>query len=72
MHMTMKMLFLRRIPSENGLGSDIISLSYVLRLWIELIKYINENAMKKFHWLEVFGKLTFLVEISKISKILKI
>ena len=38
MHETRKMLFLIMFPSRKRLGITIISLSYVLELWIELIK----------------------------------
>ena len=36
--LTMRILFLMRKPSTSVRRSDIIILSYVLRLWIELIK----------------------------------
>ena len=36
--LTMKNLFLMRKPSRSLRGSPIISLSYALKLWIELIK----------------------------------
>ena len=38
MHMTMNMLFQKRISSTSGLGSPIIILNNVLKIWIELIK----------------------------------
>ena len=44
-------------------------LDHVLKLWIELIKSRNDNAMEKFYRLWTFQKLIFLVEISKFSKI---
>ena len=47
----------------------MIVLDIVLKLWIELIKSRNDNAMEKFYC--GFKKLIFLVEISKISKILE-
>ena len=40
----------------------------VLKIWIELIKSTNDNAMEKFYRLRTFQKLIFLGEISKISK----
>ena len=40
----------------------------VLKIWIELIKLRNDNAMEKFYRLWTFPKLIFLVKISKISK----
>ena len=49
--------------------SDMIVLDNVLKIWIELIKSRNDNAMEKFYSLWTFQKLIFLVEISKFSKI---
>ena len=40
--------------SNNRLVITIISLSYVLKLWIELITLRNDNVTKKFYWVEVF------------------
>ena len=37
-HMTMKKLCWTRIPSTCGLGSDMIVLDNVWKLWIELIR----------------------------------
>ena len=48
--------------------SLIIVLDYVLRIWIELIKYRNDNAGEKFYLVQTFSKVQNLVEISKISK----
>ena len=44
MHMTMKKLFWIRISSISGLGSSIIVLDHILKLWIELIKSQNDDA----------------------------
>ena len=38
MHMTMEKLFWKRISWTSGLGSPIIVLDNVLKIWIELIK----------------------------------
>ena len=38
MHMTMEKLFGVRISSTSGLGSDMIVLDNVLKIWIELMK----------------------------------
>ena len=46
-------------------------LDHILKFWIELIKSRNDNAMEKFYRLWTFQKLIFLVEISKISKIVE-
>ena len=46
----------------------MIVLGNVLKIWIELMKSRNDNAMEKFYRLRTFQKLVFLVEISKISK----
>ena len=67
-HMPIKMLFQRRISSSSVLGSPIIVLDNVLKIWIELIIQRNDNAREKFYRFNAFEKLTFLVEISKISK----
>ena len=68
---TIKMLFWNMFASMHCLLITIISLSYVLKLWIELIKQRNHNSTNKFYWVEVFQNLEILVEISKNSKILK-
>ena len=47
----------------------MIVLDNVLKIWIELIKSRNDNAMEKFYRLWTFQKLIFLVKISKFSKI---
>ena len=46
----------------------MIVLDIVLKIWIELIKSRNDNAMEKFYRLWTFQKLMLLVEISKFSK----
>ena len=65
MHMTMKKLFGIKMSSTRGLGSPIIVLDNILKLWIELIKSRNDNAMEKFYRLWTFQKLIFLAEIWK-------
>ena len=50
----------------------MIILDCVLKLWMELIKYRNDNAGEKFYLVQTFSKVQNLVEISKISKKLKI
>ena len=54
--------------SNKCLVITIIVLDNVLRLWIELIKWINDNAGEKFYLMQTFSKVRNLVEISKISK----
>ena len=68
-HMTVKIIFLMNISSISLLGSPIIVIDIVLKIWIELIKWRNDNTMEKFYGLWTFQKSRFLVEISKISKI---
>ena len=46
---TMKMLFWRKLSSISSLESDMIVLDNVSKLWIELIKWRNDNAMEKFY-----------------------
>ena len=46
----------------------MIILDNVLKLWIELIKYRNDNAGEKLYLMQTFLKVQNLVEISKISK----
>ena len=41
----------------------------IFKIWMELIKSRNDNAMEKFYRLWTFRKLIFLVKISKISNI---
>ena len=55
-HMTMKLLFWMRIPSISLRGSDMIVLDNVLKIWIELIKLRNDNAMEKFYRVRVVFK----------------
>ena len=67
--LTLQKLFRMEISCTGARLSDMIVLDDVLKIWIELIKWRNGNAMKKFYRLRTFQKLIFLVEISKISKI---
>ena len=41
-HTAMNMLFFIRIPSISRLGSPIIIIDIVLKIWIELIKWRND------------------------------
>ena len=45
----------------------MMSLSYIMRLCLELIKCRNGNATEKFYWLEVFENVRFSKKISKFS-----
>ena len=65
---TMKMLFWRKLSSISSLESDMIILYHVLKLWIELIKYENDNATKKFYWLEVSQKFPMESNTKTIAK----
>ena len=49
MHMTMKNMFLMKIPSISHLGNPIIVLDNVFKIWIELIISRNDNATEKFY-----------------------
>ena len=49
MHVTMEMMFSKILSSKRFLGSPIIVLDNVLRIWIELIKLQNDNATEKFY-----------------------
>ena len=49
----------------------MIVLDNVLKIWIELIKSRNDDAIEKFYRLRTFQNLIFLVKISKFSKILR-
>ena len=49
MHMNMKMFFLMNIPLISRLGSPIIVLDRILKIWMELIKLRNENTREKFY-----------------------
>ena len=72
MHMTMKKLFSITLSSTSIIGSPIIVLDNVLKLWIELIKWRNDNAREKFYLMQTFSKARNFVEISKILKNLEI
>ena len=48
-HMTMKIMLLSRVPSTRRQGSAIIIVYIVLKFRLELIKYRNANATKKFY-----------------------
>ena len=47
--LTMKKLFLIRISSTSSLGSPMIVLDNVFKIWIELITSRNDNATEKFY-----------------------
>ena len=47
----------------------MIVLDNVSKIWTELMKSKNDDAMKKFYRLWTFQKLIFSVGISKMSKI---
>ena len=53
----MIMMFWIIIPSTSGLGSDMIVLDNVLKIWMELIKYRNDNAGEKFYMVQTFSKV---------------
>ena len=68
MRMAMKIMFSITFTNEQVPGNFIIVLDNISKLWMELIKSRNDNAMEKFYRLRTFQKLRFSVEISKISK----
>ena len=53
---TMKIMFEVDIPSKSWPGSPIIAVDTELKIWIELIKSRNDNAMEKFYRLWTFQK----------------
>ena len=71
-HMTLKKLFWMDISSRSGLGSDMIILDNVLKIFMELLKQRNDNAGEKFYLVQAFSKVRNLVENSKIPKNLEI
>ena len=71
-HVTMKKLFWSRMRSTSARLSDIISLSYILRLRLERITSRNDNAAPKFYWFEVAVKSKILTRIMKVSKKMEI
>ena len=57
----------------SRLGSPINVSDHVLKIWIELIKSLNDNTMEKFYrllWFPKFG--VFFYEIPKIWNVAKI
>ena len=68
MHLTMKIMFLIAIALGSVLVNDIISLSYVLRLWMEIVRTQNARAISEFYLVEVFYEgdiFDFFQETSK-------
>ena len=55
--LTMKKLFFRRIPSTSRRGSPMSVLDNALKIWVELITLINDNATRKFYGLWWFQKI---------------
>ena len=47
--LTMKTLISMKISSISGLGSPMIVLDNILKIWIELKKLKNDNAIEKFY-----------------------
>ena len=58
--LTMENMFLMEISSISCLGSPIIFLDNVLKIWIELLTLPNDNARERFHGLWWFPKVQFL------------
>ena len=56
MHLTMKVMFLNVKASQSMLGSLEWSFSYVLRLWMEMVRLQNANTISEFYLLKVFLK----------------
>ena len=54
MLLTMKIMFLSVNASRECLGITIISLSYVLRLWMKIVRPQNANAITEFYPHEIF------------------
>ena len=55
MHLTMKIMFLNVNASQSMRWNSIISLSYVLRLWMEVVRSQNARAIPEFYLLKVFS-----------------
>ena len=49
MHVTMEKMFWIIISSMSVRGSGMIVLENVLKIWIELINYRNDNARETFY-----------------------
>ena len=56
MHLTMINMFLNAIASRSVLGNYIISLSYVSRLLIKIVRSQNDRAISEFYLVEVFSR----------------
>ena len=54
MHLTMKNMFLNVIASQSMRWNSIISLSYVLRLWMEVVRSQNARAISEFQPQDLF------------------
>ena len=68
MLVAMKIMFGMIIRSTSAHLSDMIVLENSLKLWIELVKVQNDNAMETCYRIEgFFRKLLFLVEHLKKS-----
>ena len=54
------------------LVNDIISLSYVLRLRMEIVRYQNANAGSEFYWHEIFHEGVIFENFFKNLKIFEV
>ena len=69
--LAMKIMFLNADASQSMLGSPRISLSYVLRLRMEIVRPQNANVRSEFYWHEIFHEGVILEIFLKKLKILK-
>ena len=60
-----------KLQFESDLVSHIIDLDHILKLRLELIKCRNDNATQKFYGLQVFKKVSFLMNKMIFLNILK-
>ena len=49
-----EIMFLSVIVSRSMIGNPIISLSYILRLWLEIVGPRNANVISEFYPHEIF------------------
>ena len=54
--LAMTNMFWQGFQFKSEVGSPIIVLDHVLKIWIELMKLRNDNAMEKFYRGQVFFK----------------
>ena len=66
--LTMKNMFSNAIASGSVLGNDKLYLSYILRLWIEIVKAWYAQEILEFYLVEVFLEVEISMKNLKIFK----